>query len=1083
MAEQNQSININAKKIKQNREFASYSKDYGVGKINQIIRTYIENFERGKTSSVDVGELIIEIASVALNEINKPDSKIKTDVVYAAVEAISHFSKSRVAASTINELFETLKENVSGKPLEEQEYATKIENSEKMMSIRTQSLIIEKRFEDAIDMIPKLLSFENKQSHGSTVLLRLKPVIDGYIKDAMSAGEYENYTQKREQLNKIISQSMNFYEKKFFRTLDFNTGVELLRFKLNTGADLAEIKKIAETVYLSAKKFNISERDRAVSNDPTSKNIHAEYAFVLTLCGRQKELAEFMSKFNLMQEESSVAEITEIEAYFYDIRKDEAQREEAKPIRDCLRETYSQINNHQPVEESKTQAQTTTDAVFAGSYNYSGTLGNIEEATYLGGNFQFRGQVPDHCITKQDIMVFDTIVQGISIFKMFPMIDPNGDKNDPKNRQIPKNIPEHYHTRSLASLNFEKDMPIFMAAVDGMIRGRFTTTNFSGSGLNMEIQALLEESVYNDAFKSIMAESGAFGMLANGNSLTNISTLFLEGVGDCRHHAQIKQIMFDRWKDAKMNQAISSRQEASISPERAAELDEQIDLMSRSEVRIFDVQIQTDLKMKKSIWTNWKTGKIESAAALYRPETNEDGKFETRGDDKMSTLEEHTMCMFAVRDQNGELETLRFADAFYQNPDGSGDYDLSYNNPNAVNLAEKNSDGYVYISTTQANGKVIYNFNFDQLFNGAQVQDGRVPKVRFIPTAYAGTRDYDLFGRFEEAQLCGVRYDKKISSRVVEESIAKTSENHAERMQQGALYSNIRRIIVRNLIAKHVTQTKDDGSFDLQSLTFNMTPKERNVLQSFCEGNSSVFEASETEARLLNSVCNNLSEMRTPDYEQIYYQIIDKLTLEQKENNFLEINLMGEDSLESICNDVINEYLRSHGLEDAAKNRENNVSKISRIVASDAGNLTTDKETTVEFIIRELLPEDAIKVLRENGLEQEAEALEAELQIPEQSQEKTETSEQSQEEVEAQKLADSAQELAEIDQFSADPLGYIQKLVAECQEVENMGKANAETYKSALNDLRGKISRMKVCKLLKMHKNLEMIHKGAFYGI
>lgn len=880
------------KKIADNRNLAIDNMNNGVGKLNSLMMGYRNACNREGADVVALkNQLVGQIVELVQGKVESP-KKIDPNVFYASIEALSDLSMTdpdNTVKSVIIGLFDNLEKQKDGLTKKQQE---EIFGSDKMTAIKFEAYVGLDMMQEASQLLPQLQNVS--RSHG------VVGFCDFFNKEVKSI--VQNTSMSKEQVEKIkqdlvpkLAETIKFLTDKFEKTYDYATGVELLKLKMTTGTDMSQIKKLANAVYLSSKKFNVQE---FASNEKLK-----DYSLVVQLSGDKEALANLAQITKASTESKTVGNRLFNKSALEHIEKSRAYKgmsqEEQAQFRNNYNELETIIDNFKVNEESKKKA----DSIISNSYSYAGTLGNIEEATYVGGNFQFKGQVPDHCITKNDVLVFDTLL-NTKIYKLFPLIDVNGSKDDAKNRKIPDSVAP-FVDKKLTDLDFSKDMSAFMIISDEMIRNRFTTMNFAGSGLNMEEQALLKESSYNDAFKSIMAESGAFGLNVNGNSLTNISTLFSEGLGDCRHHAQVKQIMFDRWKDTKMNQAIKDLSTETNEAEKAT-IRESIDNMSLTELRTFDVRISSNIEMEESVWFNSWNNKVETGDSMYRPARDENGKFVVK--DKMACLEEHTMCMLVTRDQTGGLKNLQFADAFYQEPGKGGDYDLSYDRAGAKNLAES-----VQPVWNERANKYLFTIDQKDLFNKENIQNGEDVTVSFAPTNYAGKRDYELYGKFEHSQICGIEYDKEITAEQMLTDIAETDKNHIERKQAGETYSFVRKCIVKNLISKNI---REDDTLDVE-------PEHREALELDCK-TKKVTQMDESAEKRLREVCNGLSEMRSQKYCDILYMATEKLAEQAKNNPEVQIS---EDFIEQICDECSAQYFKENNLENAEANRENELKK------------------------------------------------------------------------------------------------------------------------------------------------------------
>jgi hypothetical protein len=125
---------------------------------------------------------------------------------------------------------------------------------------------------------------------------------------------------------------------------------------------------------------------------------------------------------------------------------------------------------------------------------------------------------------------------------------------------------------------------------------------------------------------------------------------FLMGVGDCRHHAYVKQLFFDTWKTLRVNTLIGELETAISSQDRVVEetIDTKInDILSRHMV-VLDTVVSANIKSE---------GK-------YKPEKNKDGFIATQ---EVSEIEDHTLNVYFVSNKDGGVEDFKMCDSFYQN--------------------------------------------------------------------------------------------------------------------------------------------------------------------------------------------------------------------------------------------------------------------------------------------------------------------------------------------------------------------------------------------------------------------------------
>lgn len=293
------------------------------------------------------------------------------------------------------------------------------------------------------------------------------------------------------------------------------------------------------------------------------------------------------------------------------------------------------------------------------SYSYRGCGSNFRGTNRIGGNMAFGGQLPDHCVSRKDLKLFTQLV------KMTP--EQLGVKLDKPVGIIP---PDMLMKTPLTDI---RDPEVFMTVADAFIRRTFTTENFAGCGLHMEDNALQKnengESRYDATVKSVLRSCGKkIGQKdANIDTRTNISAIFALGMGDCRHHAQVKQIMFDMWQKQQMNGLLSDMYyqawQGKTVDDKNWQVQEFYNILD-TELRTADVEVRTPVLMEQTTWTDGN-GVRKTGDAPYKP-LMRDGKFVPDPNKYPHSLEEHTLCWLIHKDREGHLIKFGLRDAFYQ---------------------------------------------------------------------------------------------------------------------------------------------------------------------------------------------------------------------------------------------------------------------------------------------------------------------------------------------------------------------------------------------------------------------------------
>lgn len=457
------------------------------------------------------------------------------------------------------------------------------------------------------------------------------------------------------------------YEKGFEATLDPFIGLQAVQANIrNDNKDRAE--EMAKVVYLSALRDGAEE----------SKDFYAVSAALQAACIAGVD-------------ETKIGHLTSrlARCVQYEWQKDEIERnlktieqngfEAAKTVQQEIGKWKLDENAKSSglivIKELGTDDRSFGDdpkleALHQHSYNYRGCGSDFRGVSRVGGNMEFGGQLPSHTVSRRDLELFTALIQ---------------------------HTPAELGIKNMEGLNPElpldqiKEPEVFMKAADRLVRQTFMTENFAGRGLHLEDNAVEgKEADGKSAYdKTVAGALEECGKTSDINSIpekeqwkekkyvdtrTNISAIFALGMGDCRHHAQVKQIMFDMYQRKQMNDALGKmlsqvRDGQTVDLEKGSEAQAFNDVLN-TELRTTDVQVLLPIKMQQEKqengkWVPAKEGEEGTRDATYKPLL--DGKKYTVDESgKLHNLEDHTLCWLIRRDDNGKLAALEMRDAFYQ---------------------------------------------------------------------------------------------------------------------------------------------------------------------------------------------------------------------------------------------------------------------------------------------------------------------------------------------------------------------------------------------------------------------------------
>ena len=570
---------------------------------------------------------------------------------------------------------------------------------------------------------------------------------------------------------KYLQKSIEAYEKGFSKYMEFYPGINAA-YKTIALANLEKSPKkanklmqkaghIAEVVYLCTLKEGANE-----TKDYWCAATRLEAACISKITGNENSdknidnALKYLMKFD-MEDWAWDSTINSLKGLNKNVQSDK--------INEVIEKLILKKDNVIEVSEKEKNSagyDAKMNAIVNDSFSYRGLASNFEGSSSVGGNMRFGGQLPDHTISRKDVEYMDTIL-NTPVKQLFP----ENELSSALDAETLNNL-----RNGNLCLHDLQDTDMFIKAVDQIVRYHFGTENFAKTGLKLEENAEINNSIYDQTVASVINMTGKLGD-RTVDSRTNISVLFALGMGDCRHHAQVKQILFDRWQNKKFNDVLHDMYESNqITDEN---LDKFNDIYN-TQLRTIDVRITLPIQLGGA-----------NGDQMYNP-VKENGKYVINQDQK-SPLEEHTMTMLLKTDENGNLTNAKIADAFYHSTYDWADHELDINNDIKVD-----KEGH-------------YRINAGHISSEKVAENVELP-VKITPTAYAGKRDKvstdetgmntkllginypindiieELQNRDKKAELLGkIRdYNKELTEEVQEEVVEKTISEEKEEVQEAA---------------------------------------------------------------------------------------------------------------------------------------------------------------------------------------------------------------------------------------------------------------------------------------------------------
>lgn len=498
-----------------------------------------------------------------------------------------------------------------------------------------------------------------------------------------SAVSYDNIGRCFKEMGSLTLAAKN-YEAGFEKTLEPAVGIKAVNANIGLG-NKDKAQEMAKVVYLAALRDGAEE----------SKDFYVVSAALQAACIAgvdDKKIEHLCDRLANSLEDKHTSLLSEFKRNMEEIQKAGFK---ARGF-DIVSEKLEQLNGKIDTEETKRSGvialkkdeklkddraigdNKKLEALISYSYNYRGCGSDFRGTSRVGGNMEFGGQLPDHTVSKKDLELFKGLVEK------------NPTELGLNNEEL-ANIKGLNPSQKLSEI---KDPEVFMQVVDKFVRKTFQTANFAEQNLHMEENALAKnkegESYYDATVKAFERGAGKLRESAKdtvkGKSVdtrTNISAIFALGMGDCRHHAQVKQIMFDMYQRIQMDAQIKAmydqvkqKQSVDLNGPRANAFYDVLD----TEVRTTDIQVRMPILMQQqqaSRWVkydqNWvelplvgANGEDVKKDKGYSPDLDEDGRYKVDVTGRMHNLEDHTLCWIIKKDRDGNLQSFGMRDAFYQ---------------------------------------------------------------------------------------------------------------------------------------------------------------------------------------------------------------------------------------------------------------------------------------------------------------------------------------------------------------------------------------------------------------------------------
>ena len=274
------------------------------------------------------------------------------------------------------------------------------------------------------------------------------------------------------------------------------------------------------------------------------------------------------------------------------------------------------------------------------TYSYRNMGVNFSGGQHIEGNLKFGGQLPAHVVSTWDRNEFKKLL-ALPLDKWLDARISTKVKN----------------SIGASSLNECSDPHKVLAALDVIIRNNYDTDGAQVrgyAGLQKDTGGLERlDSREHEVFDAYIKKTNAMWFGDNqrsADSRTSVALNFAMGIGDCRHHAASKQLLFDLWQEKQLATLIQKGLASSSTGNSSAadQLVWQYNDLANLRLRTADVEVSSY---------------IAGDEPYVIPRSS---KGDPLFSDKKRTVEEHTMNILVKTDSQGAVVSASLSDSFYQ---------------------------------------------------------------------------------------------------------------------------------------------------------------------------------------------------------------------------------------------------------------------------------------------------------------------------------------------------------------------------------------------------------------------------------
>ncbi|MBU1863192.1 MAG: DUF4071 domain-containing protein [Candidatus Omnitrophica bacterium] len=467
-----------------------------------------------------------------------------------------------------------------------------------------------------------------------------------------------------------LQKAFEFYREGFLLDFDYYPGINMI-YLLNQMGQKEQAANLSEMVYYATEKAGGIRSD--------------DYWVVVTMLEvmmitREYTSAEGLNMVNnVLQKVLSVAKNEwEIETTLDNLRVLLADRKADQEDTATLQEVVDALQQKMDSIHALIQDITVRPPSFVDKRNdITKAVQNSTfhyrglSSNFVAGNYAFNGQLHDHTVNRGDIAFMNRILDRLDI-------------------------------------NETTDIETFNQKINELLRIQFGTDGLED----------LHSAEHGKLDQFMLGLKDISGARIAEDSRTNIVTDFIIGEGDCRHHAFFKQLAFDIWKNNQLSTLMQQAYNALMADEMESyqRFMEEVQSLERTQMYVADTVV-------------WPQIEVEE---MYRAKVDTEGNYIKS--EEFRPYEEHALNVLVRYDKEGNVESMRLADSFYQNHYDFGDHDAV---PSITEDRQLELNG----------GTILVN---DHAGNTVEAH------VKLVPAPFAGKRDKPNTDEYGQLRIRGI---------------------------------------------------------------------------------------------------------------------------------------------------------------------------------------------------------------------------------------------------------------------------------------------------------------------------------------